>query len=73
MSFEQYYLDKYGPVINLEVAAKILGRSPQGLRVCLYRDNEVSRVLNSSKVKIGRRIYFKTLDFMEVFSLTKNI
>jgi len=55
------YLQKaYGPLMSLEALAKTLDRSPQGLRVSLNTKSEISTAINSTKRKIGRRVYFRT-------------
>lgn len=42
--------------------AKVLSRSPDGLRMTLAGDNSLSRRLNPAKRRIGKRIYFAVLD-----------
>lgn len=54
-------LDRYGPLMTLEQLAEFLGRSPAGIRVGLYSDCETSEVVGPAKLKIGRRLYFKTV------------
>jgi len=55
------YLQKaYGPLMSLEALAKTLDRSPQGLHVSLNTKSEISTAINSTKRKIGRRVYFRT-------------
>lgn len=53
-------LDRYGPLMTLKQIAELLGRSPGGVRVGLYSDNETSALLAPAKLKIGRRLYFRT-------------
>lgn len=55
-----YLQAEYGPLMSLEALAKILDRSPQGLRVSLNSNSEISIAINSTKRKIGRRVYFQT-------------
>lgn len=59
MDVERSLIDRYGPLLTLSDVAEILRRSPDGLRVSLGRENEVSQKLNPAKKKIGRRIYFR--------------
>jgi hypothetical protein len=59
MNIEQSLIDNYGYLLTLSDVAKVLKRSPDGLRVSLGRENEVSRKLNPAKKKIGRRVYFR--------------
>lgn len=58
MDIERLLFDKYGPLLTLTQTAEILHRSPDGLRVSLFKDNALSRKLNPAKCKIGRRVYF---------------
>ena len=62
MSTEQDIKDKYhgAPLLSIEQLAEILLRSKDGLRISLCGDNEVSRKFLPCKVKIGRRVYFRT-------------
>lgn len=53
-----YLQNEYGPLMTLENLAKILDRSPQGLRVSLSSISELSVAINAVKIKRGRRIYF---------------
>ena len=56
----EYLQNVYGPLMLLEALAKTLDRSPQGLRVSLNTKSDISMAINSTKRKIGRRVYFKT-------------
>jgi len=56
----KYLQNTYGPLMSLEALAKTLDRSPQGLRVSLGSRSDMSIVINATKRKIGRRVYFKT-------------
>lgn len=61
-----YLQHAYGPLLKMGSVAKVLGRSPEGLRVSLCKDDAVSRHLNSGKVRIGRRVYFKAVCIAEL-------
>lgn len=54
-------LRQYGPLMGLGDVAELLGRSPAGVRVGLYSDNDTSALLTPAKIKVGRRIYFRTV------------
>ncbi|MEO6679493.1 MAG: DNA-binding protein [Pseudomonas sp.] len=62
MSIEQDIKEKYhgAPLLSIEQLAEILLRSKNGLRLSLCGDNEVSRKFLPCKVKVGRRVYFRT-------------
>ncbi|RMH94408.1 DNA-binding protein [Lysobacter pythonis] len=46
--------------MTLQQIAELLDRSPAGIRGGLYADNETSALLAPAKIKIGRRLYFRT-------------
>jgi hypothetical protein len=64
MTTEEVLLNRYGgsPLLSLIQLAEILHRSPEGLRITLSGDNELARKLVPGKVKIGRRVYFRTAE-----------
>ncbi len=50
------------PLLTSEMVAKLLSRSPEGLRISLMRGAEGSELatkLNAGKVRLGRRVYYK--------------
>jgi hypothetical protein len=59
MNTEQILIEKYGPLMTLVQLAEVLGRSPDGLRLSLRQDNELSRRLAPERKKLGRRVYFR--------------
>lgn len=61
MTTEEILLKKYdgSPLLSLSQVAEVLQRSPEGLRITLRSDNELSRKLKPNRVKIGRRVFFK--------------
>lgn len=68
MTTEEALLARYdgAPLLSIDQLAEILLRSKDGLRLSLGGDNDVSRKLLPCKVKIGRRIYFRTADIAKV-------
>lgn len=50
------------PLLSLAELAKVLDRSPAGLRFTLAGDNELSRKLRPAKKRLGRRVYFSVID-----------
>ncbi|MEJ5207693.1 DNA-binding protein [Denitratimonas sp. CY0512] len=58
--------DRYGPLVTLAQLAKILNRSTDGVRMALRESTPYALRLNQAKVRIGRRIYFRTTDVVEV-------
>lgn len=62
-------LERFGPLMSIVDIAKLLGRSPEGVRVALYSNTDFSKRLKPTMLKIGRRVYFRTLQVKEVLSL----
>jgi len=58
----------YGSLMTYEDLATYLKRSPDGLRITLGRDNALSRLLKPARVKLGRRVYFRTLQVLAALS-----
>ncbi len=69
MTTEQYLLQQYGPLMSMTDIAALLDRSPEGIRVALYSDTDVSRKLKPTMLRIGRRVYFRTLQVKEALAL----
>lgn len=69
MTTEEYLLDKFGPLMSLPDIANLLGRSIDGVRVSLYSDTDVSRKLKPTMIKVGRRVYFRTLQVKDALLL----
>ena len=66
MKFEEQMIEKYGPLLTITAAAKILDRSPDGFRVSLHRNDPMSIKLKAIKKSIGRRVYFPTDKFFQI-------
>ena len=58
--------DRYGPLLTLLQLAQMLSRSPDGVRIALRESNPYAERLNAAKVRIGRRIYFRTPDVAQI-------
>lgn len=59
--------EQYGPLITYAELAKLLDRSCIGLRNSLSRrDTEISKLLGVAKVRVGRRVYFRTAQIADV-------
>lgn len=66
-SMEASMFEKYGPLLSLPQLAEILHRTPDGLRVALHDDSSYAGQLNAAKVRIGRRMYFRTPEVARMF------
>jgi len=60
MTIEETLLDRYGPLLSINQLASVLDRSPEGLRISLRSSEEWSLKFNATRLKIGRRVYFRT-------------
>lgn len=65
--------DRYGPLLNLVHLADILHRSPDGLRIALRGSSTYADRINATRLKIGRRIYFRTSGIAEILTGTEGL
>lgn len=68
MTIEDTLLQRFGPLLSIAQLAAVLDRSPDGLRVSLRATNEWTQRINKARLKIGRRVYFRTSQIAEVLS-----
>lgn len=53
--------ERYSVLLTMVQLAEILNRSPEGLRISLSSSHsDWANQINSTKVRIGRRVYFRT-------------
>lgn len=57
---EDTLLNRYGPLLSIHQLASVLDRSPEGLRISLRSPCDWSTRINATRLKIGRRVYFRT-------------
>ena len=69
-SIEELLFDRYGPLLSLNHLAEVLHRSPDGLRIALHEGSEYAAQLNAAKIRVGRRVYFRTPDVAQLFLAT---
>lgn len=63
MKIDEYMARKYGPIMDYGELAKLLRRTPSGLRYTLSQSTApYAQKLRAARVQIGKRIYFKTSD-----------
>ena len=62
MTLEENLVERFGPLIPLAGLATLLDRSPEAVRMFLRSNNELAQRINTSKLKVGRRLYFRTLE-----------
>jgi len=68
MTIEQTLTEKYGPLLSLVQLATILDRSPEGLRISLRTTSDWSVRINTARLRIGRRVYFRTEQIAQFLS-----
>lgn len=68
MTIEESLNEKFGPLIPLAGLAAILDRSPEAVRMFLRSDTDLAHQLNTAKVKVGRRLYFRASDVARTFA-----
>ena len=60
MTIEEILVKEYGPLMSLSELAMILDRTPAGLRSSLRSSGDWIDGINAARLRLGRRIYFKT-------------
>lgn len=65
---EETLLKSYGPLLSINQLASVLDRSPEGLRISLRTASEWSAKINASRLKIGRRVYFRTSQLAQLLA-----
>jgi hypothetical protein len=68
MTIEETLLQQYGPLLSISQLASVLDRSPEGLRISLRRANDWTLQLNTARLKVGRRVYFRTSQVASMLS-----
>jgi hypothetical protein len=66
MTIEEVLVKEYGPLLSLAELAMILDRSPDGLRISLKSSSEWVRRINAARLRLGRRVYFRTSEIANV-------
>lgn len=66
MTMEEQLIDRFGPLMPLSGLAVLLDRSPEAARMFLRSDSELASRINTTKLKVGRRLYFRTADIAKV-------
>jgi hypothetical protein len=68
MTIEDSLLQRFGPLLSIAQLASVLDRSPDGLRISLRATSKWAERINKTRLKIGRRVYFRTSQIAEVLS-----
>ena len=59
MTAEETLIKQYGPLLSINQLAFILDRSSDGLRTMLRSSGEWVSKINETRLKLGRRLYFR--------------
>jgi hypothetical protein len=66
---EESMMQQYGPLLSITQLAAILDRTPEGLRITLRSSGEWVNKINSTRLQLGRRVYFRTSEIAEVLGM----
>jgi hypothetical protein len=69
MTSEESMMQQYGPLLSITQLAAILDRTPEGLRITLRSSGEWVNKINSTRLQLGRRVYFRTSEIAEVLGM----
>ena len=60
-------VEKWGVLLDYHALSNVMHRSPDGLRLSLAQNrSDWARQVNSAKVKIGRRVLFRTAQIADL-------
>jgi len=68
MTIEENLIERFGPLIPLAGLAALLDRSPEAIRMFLRSNNELAKNINTAKLKVGRRLYFRSAEIAQCLS-----
>lgn len=68
MTIEKILIETYGALLSIAQLARILDRSKEGLRISLRSDTAWAVQINSARIKLGRRVYFKTTNIAQILN-----
>ena len=72
MTIEENLTKQYGPLLSLAQLAHVLKRSAEGLRISLRGSTEWVQSVNAAKLRLGRRVYFRTADISRLLDGNKD-
>jgi hypothetical protein len=68
MTVEEALINRFGPLLSLSQLATVLNRSPEGLRISLRASSDWVQRVNATKLRLGRRLYFRTSDIARILA-----
>ena len=69
MTTEETLIKQYGPLLSINQLAGIPDRSPDGLRITLRSSGEWVNKINATRLRSGRRLYFRTVEVADVLGI----
>jgi hypothetical protein len=66
---EETLTKRYGPLLSINQLAALLDRSPDGLRITLRSSGEWVSKINATRLRLGRRVYFRTAEVADVLGI----
>jgi hypothetical protein len=66
---EETLIKQHGPLLTINQLAGILDRSPDGLRTTLRSSCEWVNKSNATRLRSGRRLYFRTVEVADVLGI----
>jgi hypothetical protein len=68
MDLAENLVKNSGPLLTICQLARILDRSPEGLRVSLRKTTPWVQRINATRLRLGRRVYFRTAEIAAILS-----
>lgn len=68
MTIEENLVKSAGPLLTITQLAKILDRSPEGLRISLRSATPWVQKVNATRLRLGRRVYFRTSEIAAILN-----
>jgi len=65
---EESLVKSHGVLLTIKNLAVLLNRSPGGLRVSLRGTNPWVTHINSTRLRLGRRVYFRTSEIAAILA-----
>ncbi|MCY1271332.1 hypothetical protein D9M69_408540 [compost metagenome] len=59
---ERELTERFGPLLTTDHLAEVFHRPLESLRWSLWQQSEFAKTINSTRVKIGRRNYYRAAD-----------
>jgi len=69
MSAEEILINQYWRLLGITQLATLLDRSPDGLRITLRSSGEWVSKINATRLRLGRRVYFRTAEVANVLGI----